>query len=103
MVKNVGLFPTRGKYTGNGTSQSINTHSPPHKVAITRKDRKFEMTAYYDETDGATIGRSAIDSSGNYRKLEVLSGGITITETGFDIGEHVSVNENGQEYMWEVE
>jgi len=99
MVK-VDITASTGSYVGNGTEQSINCGTRPSAVRIIRQDRKYLMEHFDGEI--TTLGMMALGASDNYRKCEATNGeGITITDTGFDVGISAMINEDGHTYRWE--
>lgn len=90
-----------GKYTGDGTEQEIKTAESFELVKIRSTDGDYEAVKERDMTE--TIGKVAIFQNGMYRKINVSSGeGITFIENGFKVGSSSAVNEDGQDYIWEV-
>jgi hypothetical protein len=95
------LDTTSGKYIGNGTSKDIRITKPWNRLTITSGDRKYIMS-FFKDNSGKTIGQAAIGSGGAFKQLEIVDGGITMTETGFNIGNHISINQIDIEYYWTV-
>ena len=91
-----------GSYVGNGTEHSVNLGFRPKRVKIYSDDNKFAIRKF--DGQGETKGMGRMKSGGGLamRSLELTSGGIAITNSGFTVGNNNAVNENGVTYYWEA-
>jgi len=93
----------RGRYTGNGTEQTIYIYHDWKQLTIIRRDRKF-IIYYFRSDDGVTIGQVAVGENETYRRFIVAEGGISNGDgNNFNVGDHISVNQEGHVYFWKVE
>lgn len=88
-----------GTYTGNGTTQTITLGFRPKFVKIRSVDGIYDVT---NRGTGSTFGLIGVGMTLAYRHVSVPTGGITITNTGFEVGNSASVNGSGIGYEWEV-
>ena len=98
-IKNVDGIHKTGNYTGNGTSQSIDVGFQPKTLKIIRWNETYPCEAQKnDQMQGDDYLR--INSDGT--PVIDLANGITLTETGFDLGSDSTINADGNTYYWEA-
>ena len=91
-----------GSYVGNGVSQTIVLGYRPKRVKIYSDDNNFIMRLFDGQSNTHGIGRMTSAGAQMHRGLKLTDGGISITDTGFSIGNNVAVNENGKTFYWEA-
>ena len=91
-----------GTYIGNGISHEIVLGFRTRRVKIYDDNNEFDIK-HFDGMD-KTRGIGRLQSGGNlaHRGIKLSIGGITITDTGFIIGDNEAVNKNGLTYYYEV-
>lgn len=89
-----------GQYVGNGDEQEVKCGNRPAVVKVRSIDRKYMVELHDGES--ITRGLLALGPSMQYRTTAITDGGITITDTGFTIGNSEAVNQNEVDYLWEV-
>lgn len=97
MVNEIATSSRSGSYTGNGTTQTITLGFQPKKVRLVNwtEDGSEEVLKLEGmETNTAQLNKT--------NKGKILSGGITLTDTGFTVGNNQYVNRNGDTYLWEA-
>ena len=88
-----------GTFVGNGTTQTITLGFRPKFVKIRSTDGVYDIT---NSGTGITFGLIGVGMTLAYRYVSVPTGGITIDDTGFTVGNSASVNGSGVSYEWEV-
>jgi hypothetical protein len=86
-----------GSYVGNGTSLEITLGFKPVKVRIVNwtLDGSVEVLKLEGmESDTAQVNKQ--------NKGKILSGGVTLLEDGFVVGNSQYVNKNGETFLWEA-
>lgn len=86
-----------GNYVGNGTTQSIVVGFKPSRIHVlnwTNDGSEDVLKLTGMEGDTCQVNKST--------KGKILSGGITITSTGFTVGASIYVNKTGSIFLWEV-
>jgi hypothetical protein len=98
-IKNAGGIHKTGNYTGNGTSQSVDVGFQPKIVKIFRWNETYPNKAEKnDQMDGDDYLRTNSDGT----PYIDFANGITLTETGFDLGSDSTINSDGNTYYWEA-
>lgn len=103
MGKNIATKPyvqqrtPSGEYEGNGTSHSIVCGFRPKRVHIYSDDNRW-IIRHFDGHSTKGLGRMSVGGMHALRGLTLTSGGITITDTGFNVGDNQAVNKNGKTY-----
>jgi len=93
----LGEQQSHGSYVGNGTSIQIVLGFQPVKVRIVNwtKDGGEEVL----KLDGMEDDTCQLNKN---NKGKILSGGITLLDDGFAVGESIYVNKSGSTFLWEA-
>lgn len=91
-----------GSYTGNGTTQEITLNFRPRKISIYDDDNDFIIKHFDGQSKTQGIGRTKNAQSEMHRSIKLVSGGITVTDTGFIVGDNPAINKAGVTYYYEV-
>lgn len=94
---------TSGKYMGNGSSMTIECGFEPARVKVYRIDNSYIIRHFKGLENSFGMGRVASGTNMSMRGITINVGGIEINESGFSVGNNISVNEGGVEYFWEVQ
>jgi hypothetical protein len=96
-----------GTYTGNGSSQSITCsfggkNFQPKYIEIVDVSGTVYRSIKIDTMNGSDYMRSqnSVGFAGNSVVWVTSGQGITITSTGFSVGNEPSINNNGDTYRW---
>jgi len=86
-----------GSYVGNGLSFTFELGFKPVKVRIINVTQDYSEEAL--KLEGMPNDICQVNKN---TKGKILSGGITILNDGFAIGNSQYVNRNGDTYLWEA-
>ena len=93
----LGIQKPSGSYIGNGTTLTIEVGFKPNVVTITNWTK--DGSEIVRKHKGMENGTAVIDKN---NKGKILQGAVTLTDTGFIVGESQYVNKSGNTYLWEV-
>jgi hypothetical protein len=86
-----------GSYIGNGSSITIELGFRPVKVRLVNATEDY--TEEVLKLEGMADDTCQLNKNS---KGKILSGGITILDDGFVVGDSQYVNRNGDTYLWEA-
>ncbi len=98
MVIRAGHWFDAGAYTGNGTaSQAIITGRQPDAVFVSQREALDTDIVFWkwSSVPGADYGFFTTGFD-----LDVATGGLTLTATGFDVSDPLKTNEDDKRYAW---